>query len=73
MKKEETKTKNNTKEAQRGEDINTEKHWPIHHQAPSFAEIVSANDILETGIKVIDLMTPYVKGGKIGLSFQDRI
>lgn len=51
----------------RGEDINTEKHWPIHHQAPSFAEIVSANDILETGIKVIDLMTPYVKGGKIGL------
>ena len=51
----------------RGEPIKTEAQWPIHHPAPSFAEIVSSNDILETGIKVIDLMTPYVKGGKIGL------
>ena len=51
----------------RGEPIKTEEHWPIHHPAPSFAEVVSSNDILETGIKVIDLMTPYVKGGKIGL------
>ena len=51
----------------RGEAINAKEHWPIHHPAPSFAEIVSANDILETGIKVIDLMTPYVRGGKIGL------
>ncbi len=51
----------------RGEDIKTKEQWPIHHSAPSFAEIVSSNDILETGIKVIDLMTPYVKGGKIGL------
>ncbi len=50
-----------------GEAIKTEEQWPIHHPAPSFAEIVSSNDILETGIKVIDLMTPYVKGGKIGL------
>ncbi len=51
----------------RGETIKTEEQWPIHHPAPTFAEIVSSNDILETGIKVIDLMTPYVKGGKIGL------
>ena len=50
-----------------GKDIVTETQWPIHHAAPSFAEIVSSNDILETGIKVIDLMMPYVKGGKIGL------
>ena len=50
-----------------GEKIKTETRWPIHHPAPHFAEIVSSDEILETGIKVIDLMTPYVKGGKIGL------
>ncbi len=50
-----------------GEAINAKEHWPIHHPAPAFSEIVSSNDILETGIKVIDLMTPYVRGGKIGL------
>ena len=51
----------------RGDAIQTDEKWPIHHPAPPFAEIVSSTDILETGIKVIDLMTPYVKGGKIGL------
>lgn len=51
----------------RGEEIITKEQWPIHHPAPTFAEIVSSNDIMETGIKVIDLMTPYIKGGKIGL------
>ena len=51
----------------RGAKIETEAKWPIHHEAPPFAEIVSSTDILETGIKVIDLMTPYIKGGKIGL------
>ena len=50
-----------------GKEIETQQKWPIHHAAPPFAEIVSSNDILETGIKVIDLMTPYIKGGKIGL------
>ena len=50
-----------------GEKIETPDKWPIHHAAPPFAEIVSSTDILETGIKVIDLMTPYIKGGKIGL------
>lgn len=51
----------------KGEAINTDLKWPIHHPAPSFSDIVSSDEILETGIKVIDLMTPYVKGGKIGL------
>jgi len=51
----------------KGEKIVTEHKWPIHHSAPPFAEIVSSSDVLETGIKVIDLMTPYIKGGKIGL------
>ena len=42
-------------------------HWEIHRPAPSFAEQMPAADILETGIKVIDLIEPYPKGGKIGL------
>lgn len=50
-----------------GKDIEAQKKWPIHHPAPNFADIVASDEILETGIKVIDLMTPYVKGGKIGL------
>ena len=44
----------------------TEK-WSIHRQAPSFAEQSPVVSILETGIKVIDLLEPYAKGGKIGL------
>ena len=44
----------------------TEK-WSIHRQAPSFAEQSPVVEILETGIKVIDLLEPYAKGGKIGL------
>ena len=47
--------------------IESEKRWPIHHRAPKFTDVVPATEILETGIKVIDLMTPYAKGGKIGL------
>ncbi len=41
--------------------------WPIHPRAPDFIDVVPAGEVLETGIKVIDLMTPYAKGGKIGL------
>ena len=41
--------------------------WPIHHRAPDYIDVVPAGEVLETGIKVIDLMTPYAKGGKIGL------
>lgn len=48
-------------------EIWAKEHWPIHHNAPPFTKIVTADEILETGIKVIDLMTPYARGGKIGL------
>lgn len=45
----------------------TEEHHPIHREAPSFAEQGTADEIYETGIKVIDLICPYAKGGKVGL------
>ena len=48
-------------------EIKAELEWPIHHMSPNFTSIIPATEILETGIKVIDLMTPYAKGGKIGL------
>ena len=44
-----------------------EERWPIHREAPSYEEQQASNEILETGIKVIDLICPYLKGGKIGL------
>ena len=44
-----------------------EERWEIHREAPTFEEQSPAVEILETGIKVIDLLTPYAKGGKIGL------
>ena len=47
-------------------DENLER-WPIHREAPSYAEQESSTEILETGIKVVDLICPYAKGGKIGL------
>ena len=43
------------------------ERWPIHRDPPSFADQSPAVEILETGIKVIDLLCPYAKGGKIGL------
>ena len=43
------------------------ERWPIHRPAPSYDEQESATEILETGIKVVDLICPYAKGGKIGL------
>ena len=49
------------------ESLNSEEHWSIHRRPPSFEEQSSKVEILETGIKVIDLLTPYLKGGKIGL------
>ena len=51
----------------RAGDIVSDEYWPIHHSAPNYTDIVPSQDILETGIKVIDLMTPYARGGKIGL------
>ncbi|KDE41531.1 ATP F0F1 synthase subunit beta [Metamycoplasma hyosynoviae] len=43
------------------------KHWPIHRKAPSYEDQKPTLEIFETGIKVIDLLMPYIKGGKIGL------
>jgi|UniRef100_UPI0040288A24 F-type H+-transporting ATPase subunit beta len=48
-------------------DVTTQERWPIHRPAPSYEEQQPATEILETGIKVIDLICPYAKGGKIGL------
>ena len=45
----------------------TEERWPIHRQPPSYEEQESTTEMLETGIKVVDLICPYAKGGKIGL------
>ncbi len=47
--------------------VESENHWPIHRKAPGFTDQASAVEILETGIKVIDLIMPIAKGGKIGL------
>ncbi|KGP75151.1 ATP F0F1 synthase subunit beta, partial [Desulfosporosinus sp. Tol-M] len=48
-------------------DVVTDTHYPIHRPAPAFADQEPSARILETGIKVIDLLAPYAKGGKIGL------
>ena len=48
-------------------DVQAQERWPIHRPAPSYEEQQPATEILETGIKVIDLICPYAKGGKIGL------
>ena len=45
----------------------TEETWPIHRKAPTFEEQATSQEMLETGIKVVDLLCPYQKGGKIGL------
>ncbi|MEV5512550.1 F0F1 ATP synthase subunit beta [Streptomyces flaveolus] len=55
-----------------GEVLNVDEtydgeRWPIHRKAPGFDELESKTEMFETGVKVIDLLTPYVKGGKIGL------
>ena len=50
-----------------GEAPKTEEKWPIHRPAPSYEDQQPATEILETGIKVVDLICPYAKGGKIGL------
>ncbi|TYK98170.1 F0F1 ATP synthase subunit beta, partial [Streptococcus dysgalactiae] len=51
-------------EAPFGEDA---ERQPIHKKAPTFDELSTSSEILETGIKVIDLLAPYLKGGKVGL------
>lgn len=47
--------------------IGEQEQWAIHREAPSYAEQASATELLETGIKVIDLVCPFTKGGKVGL------
>jgi F-type H+-transporting ATPase subunit beta len=48
-------------------DVGEKLKWPIHRPAPEFQDLSGATEVLETGIKVIDLLEPYAKGGKIGL------
>lgn len=50
-----------------GEKLDIKERWPIHRKPPHFDELESRTQMFETGIKVIDLLTPYVQGGKIGL------
>ena len=50
-----------------GEGINFDKHWSIHRDPPPFEEQSTKSEIFETGIKVVDLLAPYAKGGKVGL------
>lgn len=47
--------------------IGNETTWGIHRKAPAFDELAASNELLETGIKVIDLICPFAKGGKVGL------
>ena len=48
-------------------ELDVQERWPIHRQPPHFADLEGSTEMLETGIKVIDLLTPYIQGGKIGL------
>ena len=48
-------------------DVEAEEHWEIHRDAPAYDEQAASDEVLETGIKVIDLVCPFAKGGKIGL------
>ena len=50
----------------RGE-VAAQEHWPIHRDPPAFDQLSPKTEVLETGIKVVDLLTPFVRGGKIGL------
>jgi F-type H+-transporting ATPase subunit beta len=50
-----------------GPEVKAEERWPIHRPAPAASDLAPTQEILETGIKVIDLLAPYAKGGKVGL------
>src|SRR5215207_6579088 len=50
-----------------GEPVEGEERWPIHRAAPTAEDLTPTQEILETGIKVVDLLAPYAKGGKVGL------
>ena len=48
-------------------DVNAKERWPIHRKAPQVSELSTSTELFETGIKVVDLLTPFVRGGKAGL------
>ena len=48
-------------------DVDADERWPIHRDAPEVEDLTPSQEILETGIKVVDLLAPYAKGGKVGL------
>ncbi|MFC4335688.1 F0F1 ATP synthase subunit beta [Salininema proteolyticum] len=50
-----------------GEEVQADDYWEIHRHAPEFSQLEPKTEMLETGVKVLDLLAPYVKGGKIGL------
>jgi F-type H+-transporting ATPase subunit beta len=50
-----------------GEQVETEERWPIHREAPGVEALTPTTEMFETGIKVVDLLAPYAKGGKVGL------
>jgi F-type H+-transporting ATPase subunit beta len=51
----------------RDEKVEADERWPIHRKPPQFTDLQPTTELLETGLKVIDLLAPYVKGGKVGL------
>jgi F-type H+-transporting ATPase subunit beta len=50
-----------------GDELDVEERWPIHRSAPEVEDLTPTREIFETGIKVVDLLAPYAKGGKVGL------
>ena len=50
-----------------GDELNIEERWPIHRPAPNVEDLIPTQEMFETGIKVVDLLAPYAKGGKVGL------
>src|SRR5918912_3437672 len=52
---------------ERDEEVKADDHWPIHRPAPDVEDLTPTQEILVTGIKVVDLLAPYPKGGKVGL------
>jgi F-type H+/Na+-transporting ATPase subunit beta len=50
-----------------GEELDVQERWPIHRSAPDVEDLIPTQEMFETGIKVVDLLAPYAKGGKVGL------
>jgi F-type H+-transporting ATPase subunit beta len=50
-----------------GDELKTHERWPIHRMSPTIEDLTPSQEVYETGIKVVDLLAPYVKGGKVGL------